>query len=390
MNIENRKVGLYGIGFVFSKTNMAVLGLAILLTGLTFASIKSGAQSIAYYLIIAISVLACLPLFLRRSARRSAIPKKTLFLFFVPLVIFACQLFLFTSWGRYEVDLPQTIGLSFIFFFVGVAALLGPIDFRRVMMVTAFSHLLIGMYGIVQWDFQESRYAYERFGALEMHTAVWAEIALGLSLAAILSGVRILIVVATLVSAMLIYGTQMRGAGLALLTALTSFFLLTASGKVRVVGMVIIVALCLVVSVQFFDEIRSAGSSLLLLDDPHRGLQSGFSGRFQNWADGLDMFLSSPYVGVGPLDPTAAYTHNGILKMFAQYGLFFGVLLSGLLILSIKRAFLSSDPYLFACLLGYVVFIMTAPRFLNFQIMPMVALFAAGYALCGKKLRDVG
>lgn len=333
--------------------------------------------------------MACTPLFLGSAGKQKKILFFTLLIMSLPFAAFLVQAYVYSFRGEFETSIMASLAMSYVFFIIGVGALLRPDEFQKVMTLTAGAHVLIGVYGIIQWDFEDARYEYSRFAALDVHTAVWGEIALGMVIAGILAGRRNLLVTTVVVATILIYGTQMRGAGVALLTAIGVLLVLELKGRRRIILIASAVLITVIGVGYYWSDTREMVSTLLLLDDPHRGLGAGLSGRFYNWAAGFDMFMRSPIVGVGPIDPIAGYTHNGIIKVLSQYGLIFGFILFSLYFISLKRALRMRDPLLLACLIGYLAYIMTAPRLINLQIMPLVALFAIAYALNGKPLLNL-
>ena len=371
---------------LMSKRVLAVHGLAFVISGVTVVSILYGSQSLLYFGVLTLGGLACTPLFLKGAKHQKQVFIATVLMICVPLISFLGQAYLFSFWSEVETSVVPALAISYIFFLVGVGALLRPDEFQRVMILTAGAHVLIGIYGIAQWDFESARYAYSRFRALDVHTAVWGEIALGMVLAGILSGRRSLIFVTMIVAVVLIYGTQMRGAGIAIFVAIAAYIFLETNGRSRALLVAVLGLLVLVGAGYYLTDVWEAMRTLLLLDDKHRGLDAGLSGRFVNWQAGFSSFLISPVFGVGPIDPVADYIHNGILKAFAQYGLVVGGPFFVLFALSFTRALRLRDSRLLPCLMAYLVFILPAPRFVNLQVMPLVALLAIGYALNGKRL----
>ena len=384
----NRVAQLQANAFLLSKRTLALYGLFFVITGVSLTSIAYGAQSAPYYAVLAIGLLACMPLLLRRSDEQRKVFFFILLLMSLPLFLFFIQVYVFSFRGEFEASIMASLAMSYVFFIVGVGVLLRPEEFQKLMMLTAGAHVLIGVYGIIQWDFEDARYAYSRFAALDLHIAVWAEIALGMVIAAILSGKRNILAVSLVVAAILIYGTQMRSAGIAIVTAIGVLLVLGVKGRARIILIATTVVMTVIGIGLYWSDVRDVASALLLLDNPHRGLDTGFSGRFGNWADGFAMFMLSPIVGVGPIDPVAGYTHNGIIRLMAQYGVLFGFFLLVLYLVSLKRALRLRDPLLLAALIGYLAYIMTAPRVVNLQVMPLVALFAVAYALNGKILHN--
>jgi len=245
----------------------------------------------------------------------------------------------------------------------------------------AWVHLLICGYGLANSQMILLQAEQQRLNSLGVHTAVWAELAVGMVAAAVLSGRILLVGLTTLVAGLIIFKAQMRGAGLSLFLLLAIYSLLSAWGT-RYFRPVVIVSgiACLIVLAVSFDVIADFVQSILLLDDPHRGISSGFSGRFENWEAGFQRFMASPAIGVGVSDELAAGTHNGYLKILAQFGVVFFAVFSYFLLASARRAWSHRRTELVSLIGCYAFFIVSAPRYINLQIMPFLGLVAIAYA----------
>ncbi len=79
--------------------------------------------------------------------------------------------------------------------------------------------------------------------------------------------------------------------------------------------------------------------------------------------------------------PVAGYTHNGYVRLLAQYGAIFAVPFFALLGVAMVRGMKCKDPTMLACTASYMVFIMSTPRYLNFQLMPFVGLVGIAWVL---------
>lgn len=113
---------------------------------------------------------------------------------------------------------------------------------------------------------------------------------------------------------------------------------------------------------------------ILLLDNPYRGLNTGFAGRTETWSVALESFQESPLMGEGMdrsgTTATGTQVHNGYLALLAEYGLvgvgFFVVLAQGL-IRTLRRGSISF-VMLVACLF---VFLFNA-RAVNLNVFPFL------------------
>lgn len=104
--------------------------------------------------------------------------------------------------------------------------------------------------------------------------------------------------------------------------------------------------LMVLILIPFLSAISDWINGLLLLDDPVRGLGSGFTGRWQIWALALVRFLESPWFGHGPMSneyiiyevirgPRTA--HNGVLALLVDYGIFGAIPALLLFLLALRR-----------------------------------------------------
>jgi hypothetical protein len=114
-------------------------------------------------------------------------------------------------------------------------------------------------------------------------------------------------------------------------------------------------------------------SSVLLINDPYRGVATGGSGRTGLWAQSLEMFQQSPVIGhdlsyfesVGFIG-----SHNLFLQGLAQYGLmsllFFGSLIYGFVFV------FSRDKYRFCVLACALPLLLFNDRFANLNPYPFM------------------
>jgi len=74
-----------------------------------------------------------------------------------------------------------------------------------------------------------------------------------------------------------------------------------------------------------FDAVRFVNHDLLLVDDPYRGVGTGFSGRSGIWTETFDLWLTHPVFGVGFRQHeqflAGLPAHNAYLAMLADTGL---------------------------------------------------------------------
>lgn len=127
--------------------------------------------------------------------------------------------------------------------------------------------------------------------------------------------------------------------------------------------LVLVFCLCtgIVVSAYYGDAVIRGASDFFAVQDPHRGLESGGSGRLETWKAAWNLFLANPILGVGfraheVMLKVNTSAHNGYLALLAEIGVIgFGAAIflavSGLR----KVRFLSQDPsqtFTYSVLLG--------------------------------------
>ena len=85
-------------------------------------------------------------------------------------------------------------------------------------------------------------------------------------------------------------------------------------------------------------------NDVMLLNDPHRGIGSGFTGRFEFWKHAIDSFWDNPVIGVGFRSTTHGgggdygAVHSGYLKLLIETGLVGTILvLSAVVIEGVRR-----------------------------------------------------
>jgi O-antigen ligase len=107
-------------------------------------------------------------------------------------------------------------------------------------------------------------------------------------------------------------------------------------------GLILLVLVIIVLSQPIFAWINE----VLMLDDPVRGTETGFTGRTRIWAFAVIRFLESPWFGHGPgANTTIIYevimgqrtAHHGVLALLVDYGIFGTIPALGLFLLAIGR-----------------------------------------------------
>lgn len=369
---------------LLSKEGIASIGYFISMSGITLTSVVWGAQSVYYYAALSVGFVLALPLFFQALAYRRSVILALLLLAFTPLLLYSMQQVFLNVSGFEAPSLLFTLAISVTIAFAMLIALLPCEYFRWTMRQTALAHLLICSYGLANSHMILLQAEQQRLSALGVHTAVWAELAVGMVAAAVMSARPLLVFLTVLIGGLIIFKAQMRGAGLSLFILVVMYFLLSARGTPYFRSVVIMSVIgSLVVLAVSFDAIMEFVRSALLLDDPHRGIDSGFSGRFDNWEAGLNRYIASPFVGVGVSDEVAAGTHNGYLKILAQFGTIFFAIFIVFLMMSVRLAWGNKKFEIFSVIGCYAFFLVSAPRYINLQIMPFLGVVAIAFSNIG-------
>ena len=361
-----------------SSLRLSESGLLVFVLGITASTFLFGAQSIQYMAFVFLAVTLTLPNYIKASNANPYFFYHSIPILISPLLLYLIHALAFQADENYPQSAAPYFAISIAVYLAINTAVLPEKNLINTMKMVAAFHFMLCVYAIYKWE--SKTYGDIRFGALGVREAIWAEIALGAYVAALLSKDKRLIIVVAVASIAVIFGAQMRGSGIAVLLSLITYLTYSLWRKHLVSFLFIITATPLLLVI-FWNKISTIVRKLLLLDDPHRGIDSGFSGRFENWTDGINRFIESPLFGVGFYDSIASYTHNGILKSFAQLGVFYGSLIWIVYLYSIYVAFKLRRQDLLAALFCYVIFISSAPRYINFQLMPFIALVAIAHTV---------
>lgn len=127
--------------------------------------------------------------------------------------------------------------------------------------------------------------------------------------------------------ASMIYLTGARASALAALFGIA--ITLVSRRRTAGIGGYLLLAVCVVVGAAlatYYSEAVVRGvTDFLAIQDRHRGLESGGSGRLETWKTTWNLFLSHPILGVGfrtheAVLKVASSAHNGYLALLAEIG----------------------------------------------------------------------
>jgi len=217
----------------------------------------------------------------------------------------------------------------------------------------------------------------ERAAPLEVHPNWWGELLFCYSVCALAMPNRVIKWVMLGVTFLLFYLVQSRGALLASLVMIGVYGASTIqSNLVRpkhyLYGSIVLSCVVMVLLWRFgFTTILDfLTDDVMRLDDSYRGLDSAFVGREEGWALAWETFLANPIFGQG-LD-TMTQVHNGFLRLAAEGGLIMLVVVLGLTWFGIVNTRRTGNRLGFAIIVGYLVMVLLAPRFLNTNLASIV------------------
>ncbi|WP_397575335.1 O-antigen ligase family protein [Sphingorhabdus sp.] len=349
--------------------------------GISSVSQLVGPLSIPYYIIASISGISA-AFAIYASPDNKLIYRFALMASIIILLWFV-QSIAYSS-GIYEYELTDAL-----LFYVAIIILLAlcfsvvhidDVLFSLLMKYISVGLIILTIYGLSSGQASTDSIGDDRFSGGGFRDAIWGETALGLFLAAVLSKNRYLVLLSLILGLFISLLTQVRATGLIILIGFLTYICFNMFIKRQIIVLFFILLSLVTISAFFIEAISQYLSDLFLLDNMHRGVDSGFSGRTENVSDAFYRFLESPFIGVGPLDTVASWAHNGFVKMFAQCGIILGLAFTYFILFSIVKSFKKRELELFVCCLSLLIFYLLQPRNLNFQIMPLVGLLGASRA----------
>ncbi len=199
----------------------ASIGLFVAVSGVSISSIFVGAQTVPYYGSIVLGALLCIPHFYNRfSAQEDRLRLRQSGFLALPMIIFVAQEYVFESGLHYESAVLPTLALSVIMFLAITFSMLPNGHFENTMSAIALLHI-----GLLILSLHERAWIATKAFEYDMslsgsRQAVWAELGMGVVLAAFLGRRIIIIAASVIIGSLVIILMQMRGIGL----AVVSFF----------------------------------------------------------------------------------------------------------------------------------------------------------------------
>jgi hypothetical protein len=374
---------------------MAAIGVFIVMAGVTVSSEKWGAGSPLYYICILAGLGLSIPLFISKITKSAPIAAVIILILALPLLIYTIH---------YSLGLISHNALSYFTLYASVslvititisASLLDSKLFMWMMILTVAAHIILCLHGFFSYGANISATDPDsvRFSTLDMEdntrglsVASWGEIALGSYFAAVLTKKWFIIVPSVIIFGIVMFKTQTRATEIPCIFTLILYATLLMKPKGRIITIVSLVILCLVVLTFYRNTAYYYAEKILLIEDQNRGIESGFSGRFELNQMCINRIMDSPIIGCGMDDPVNR-THCGYLMFLAEFGAINFLAYFTVICLALFKSVKTRRYELTACITGYMLFLLVAPRDINFQIMPFVTIIALSRALfIGTKL----
>lgn len=158
---------------------------------------------------------------------------------------------------------------------------------------------------------------------------------------------------------------------LAIISLLTTFF---------IIPFLIIIDAALTEIDIFMSFFKFIYSDVLLLDNERRGIESGATGRIDNWALGLRLVMDNFLVGVGfarsrtmSVEEMNLLLHNGHLSLAADLGLFMYSIIFLVVAIALIRGIKTGHMIIIGLLVAFwIVQTNFSPRMFNLSVLPML------------------
>lgn len=256
--------------------------------------------------------------------------------------------------------------------------------------LAASSVLLFVFLCFVAWKYNTIEdYTWDRWNPGGMQPNWWGELSLFCGLAALLQRHRLIALVQIAFCGYFMFLTQSRGAILALSSAMACYVVMEGFRRRRnrwigPAGLVLIALVAFMVTpVRDFVTER-----VFLLNDVSRGMESGISGRLDQWLLAFNLTLQRPLLGNGYGATDAASqlalgydVHNGFLVILSDFGIPFGVVIILFMSWSWLYWIRKRIPVYSAFSVGLFFYLMTYPRSFNVSSMSILIYATSFLAL---------
>lgn len=263
-------------------------------------------------------------------------------------------------------------------------------DGMRILRIALMTMALIFIVLIVTASILLPDWHYRRFTPADIHPNWWGELSVALAFGASFLGKRWQrygLWFAALAMAILVQNRSAIGHILLVVSFATlahegfrRLLVIGLSAVFLVAPLVFLLDMLLVDGSLFAPLIDWVVNSVMLLNDPMRGLSSRATGRDVGWLYALNVFSEHPWTGIGFSrsnamlhDDVSAQIHNGHLALMADLGMIGYAVLAVLMVGAIVRILRRGEFILFGYVAGFAFFNMLfIPRAINLSVLPML------------------
>jgi O-antigen ligase len=293
----------------------------------------------------------------------------------------------------YVADWTPVIFTVNVIFLMSVGIIIAGCPDRRLALAAAAAYAVIGSIFLVHINL-DGTYVWGRLRAAGLQPNYWGLV--GLSVAVGAFGFRRMLLAGPCIAigCWTMYDASSRSSMLGLAVAV---LVILARSARDLRGMRLCLAIagataCLVAAVVFWSSVDTAtltfGNDVFKLNDPYRGLDTGFTGREGLWTGTFDLWLKHPLFGVGFREHEQILdfpSHNGYLAMLADTGIFGFLLYCTMLCTSLLAAWRMPDPsyrrFVLAVVVAYAIMSLFERRAINtgnpFGFLIVIACFLA-------------
>lgn len=295
--------------------------------------------------------------------------------------------------GNYSKDptLSQTLAhiLGFVAYLFALSWLVSNLDARRVLGKLALALIPLTIMALAN----QSETGYGRFTPFGLQPNWWGELMVALTISALAVNAWFIRLGIYVLAAFVLFFVQSRsgmvGWAVVIGVELVRAFHRLTSDRRLMFTLLVVVAGGLVVA--YTPVVSFVLNKVLLLNNPYRGLHTGFTGRTAGWEVALAAFAHNPIFGQG-MD-RYRYVHNGFLQTISEGGLVLGAIVGVIWWNGLRLAWREVNYVRVAGLLAASGYIFFQPRMFNLNLTSLIfwlALYKWKGSLGEEHARRVG
>lgn len=218
-----------------------------------------------------------------------------------------------------------------------------------------------------------------RLFPLGVHPNWWGELLFCLTIGALATQRRGLRWTMICLAAVLLYFVQARGAMLACASAVTVYYVFryrsfrigrsTAMAGLALAAIFLTAAITVIAiywESGLFGATGFVRDRILFYHDEYRGVGTGLVGRVEGWKVAWEVILEYPLFGVG-MD-SLVDVHSGYLRLLGEGGVLLAGVVLGVTMAALRAKWRAGNTLGVALIVGYLVLVLTYPRFLNMNL----------------------